>query len=437
MRVRESIESAAYVACIVVLQIAYVVGAALGPSRYFGFNQLRHIGVPGTLLALAGIWVAVWLLARVSGRLSKHLPRRVGPADRPVVAALVVACFGIGVFLILRSHAPNPDGIALLEKIPRDVASIGSHVTHDEMLELYLHSRVYHYANGLLGWSVAQVYAVVSAVAGGIYLFILVLLANQAAPASRFGFVGLALSGGYVQLFFGEIENYTMVATMILIYLAVAHLYVRRRAPLWAASGALSLAIAFHLLAGWLLPSLGYLFLLSKKRSEVRSIGGGILGLTLPLAAALAFLHFHGLPIQRLLDSSHVSGMGGNYARYLAPLQLEYHGGIVNVLALLLPAVFMLPALAYFGRLGRDPYSRFLQIGTFSMLLFAFIWRAQLGVYEDWSLFAPGLVPAALLVSRSFFLDSRAGGWRIAAALMLTGSLHTLLWILSNHFRWS
>ncbi len=431
-------ESVAYIASVALLQVGYIIGAALGPSRYFGFNQLHHVGAVTAVLVLA----AAWLVCRARSTRAPQPGGSLSGARRRAIPslllALLVACAGTAAFLLLRSHAPNPDGVALLEKIPRDVARYGAHVTHDEMLELYIHSRFYDHANRLLGWSVPTSYQVLSALAGGAFLFVLVLFAREAIRASQAEFLGLALAGGYVQLFFGDVENYTLVKMMILIYFALAHRYIQRRVPLWAPSLGLSFAVGLHLVAGWLLPSLCYLFLIAKRRGEARGIPAGAAALVFPIAALLVFLHFNGLPIRRLFDSSHVSGMGGHYGRYIAPLRVKYVGGIVNVVVLLLPSIVLLPALARFGQLGSDPFSRFLQIGAFSMLVFTFVWRAQLGVYEDWNLYAPGMVPVSLLVARSVSSVQAEPRMRLVArVLILTGTVHALMWILSNHYRWT
>jgi hypothetical protein len=173
-------ESVALIAAIVVLQVAYLIGCALGPSRYFGVNQLHGLGLPGCSVLLVGTWIVAGLAAMRMPASPEQGERQTG--THPIVEAALVALVGACAFLLLRSHVLNPDGTALLEKIPRDVADHGAHVTHDEMLELYLHSRAYFYAKQSLGWSVRQTYQVLSALAGGVFLLLLCLFSRVIAP---------------------------------------------------------------------------------------------------------------------------------------------------------------------------------------------------------------------------------------------------------------
>ena len=420
-------EARSYAVAVLLLQAAYLASGILLPARFFGIHQLAYFGwiVPSCVIAFS------WLLA----------VRMPPPLDvRPVPPWVLPSGFvvlGLALFLLFPSHALNPDGLALLEKIPRDVAARGAHVTHDEMLELYLHSRMYLYMNQVAGWSVADCYRVTSALSGGVFLILIVLLAGRMAPASqRPLFLAVALSGGYMQLFFGDVENYSLVATVMLAYVLAAYLHLSRHARLWVPSFVLATAIGFHLLAGWLLPSLVFLFWRTAREGKWRDLAWALVALVVPLACLLIFLHFQGLPIQRLLDSSHATGMGGHYARYLAPLDIEYIGGMANVVILLIPGVVLSPLLVYHDRLGSDPADRFLTIAALGMVAFTTLWRAQLGALQDWNLFAPGAAILALWIARGTVDAARRGPRGVELALWaLAGSSagHSAAWILRNH----
>jgi hypothetical protein len=62
-------------------------------------------------------------------------------------------------------------------------------------------------------------------------------------------------------------------------------------------------------------------------------------------------------------------------------------------------------------------------------------WRAALGVYNDWNLYAPAALPLAILFWHNFAraetLFNKAG---IGAALILTSAAHSYAWIIDNHF---
>src|SRR5512144_3244701 len=203
-----------------------------------GINELGHLGLPAAGASLLAVWpTAAGVSTPAVRKLGAgfRLPKRI-PA---ILLEVLVAGLSVSVFLSLCNRFINRDGLNLFSKIPRDVARYGAHLTHDEMLELYVHSRLYYYAHGAFGWSVGKCYQVASAVAGGGFVLLLVRASRAWAPQSRLAFVGLVLSCGFVQLFFGDVENYTLVTLMILAYLVAADRYLNGRAPLWWPSLAL------------------------------------------------------------------------------------------------------------------------------------------------------------------------------------------------------
>lgn len=426
---RERRESLAYALAVLTLQAGYAIGASTYPNHFYGFNQLRYLGPLGVVAVIGIAWLSVpWGC------------RNEPPASRKdsVYSIMIQIALALGasvLFFLLRSNMPNPDGTTLIEEMPADVALNGARLTHDEMLELLVHSRIFAVAHRFWGWSVELSYQVPAAMAGGLFVSLMTLLARQCAKNRRVEFMALALCGGYIQLFFGDVENYSLVTVLILAYLVMCWWYVAGRVALWAPCLTLSLAICFHLVAGWFVPSLVYLVLRDRRERRSVTIPALAATLILPIGALLVFLHFHGLPIQRLFDSSHVSGMGGHYERYIPPLRARYFGGLINTVFLLIPTVVMLPVLAGLGQLGCDTYSRFLQVAGGTTLVMTVLWRAQIGVYEDWNLYAPGMIPVALLIAYRF-VESEGMARHLVRALLIAGYSHCLLWVLANHFRW-
>lgn len=407
------------------------------PNPFFGVNQFSFLGWPICLTLLLLSWCIPSYLGTFRGgmRLGQNARREWFPWR----LRWVVAGLGVALFLLLPSRKLNPDGEALLEKIPQDVALKGAHVTHDEMLELYLHSVLYRQMNKRAGWSVVDCYRVTSALAGGVYLLLLFSVIERiVAPGSRTLFLALVLGGGYIQLFFGDVENYALVTVAILAFLLAAYDFLSGRLPLWVPSLILAAAIGLHLVAGWMIPSLALLFSMAIVQQRHREWLLGVATFVLPLLGLLVFFHYNGLPIQRLFDSSHVFGMGGEYQRYFAPMTLtmKYIGGMANVLLLILPSVVLLPVLVASGRLGNDPAHRLTQVAALGMLVFLISWRAQLGPRQDWNLYAPVAVPVGLMVAgaaANAFGGASVRHRGVLGALAISGAAHTAAWVIRNH----
>ncbi len=422
---------------MIALLLAGYLYCVVVPARgdAWGFSQFRQIRPSVVYLVLAAVGVALADLIRGNGG-----GRAPGP-DEPLLSvgqllvyALVAVAF-VGLFWLFRSQFLNPDGRLLTLKIPRDVAATGAHLKHDEIMELFVHSRFWYLANRRLGWSVVKSYQVLSVLAGGLAVFLLLMLTRLLLPRRSLMLFLLMISAGYMQLFFGDVENYTLVTTLMLFYLLASHLFLSGRASIVVPSAILAVAICFHVLAGWLLPSLAYLYFLAAQRRQFRAMAGGIALSTLIVVGTLLAFHFSGLlPIQGLL-TSHLAGDGRGYSGMLAPLSIQYYWEIANLLFLLFPgAILILPLLA-FGRIGREREVVFLGVAGGCMLAFMLVWRAGLGVYYDWNLFAPGMIPLALLCFYHLLRNEqlRHSNW-ISFGILTLSMLHSYSWIISNHY---
>jgi hypothetical protein len=435
-------EHRVYLAIAVLAMSTYVLVGLILPIRFrtprflFGFNQFKHLGVlAAVLLCLLG--VAVILLYRWKRELIDDLVDRFGSVlfSRKTLF-VVVAILAAVLFFGLRSNFLNPDSIDLTWKLPRDVALKGAHVTHDEMWELYLHSRFWHYTNRVAGWSVTLSYQVLSSLAGGLFVLILLFYARLLVPRGALALAGLVASGGFMQLFFGDPENYTLTAVLVLAYLYASALHLRGKCTVVWPSMSLALAITFHLLAGWLLPSLAYLHLLQLRKRNLAAIALGAGAFVSIVALTLLFFHFQGLPLRDLYWNSHAFGHGGDILSMLAEPKPLYYLGLLNLLFLLMPAIWLVLPLVAFKRIALEPLNVHLVLASAFMLVFMFIWKATLGVYSDWNLFANAAIPLSALIgynlARVEHLPHRG---EILLALSWVFAMHSYCWIVSNHFR--
>ena len=417
-------EVVAWGACAVLMNVAYVYGSFVSGEDLFGIDALRRFGPTVYVSYAAGIIVAAVLLGASSARVR---------VERPA-AAILLAAFSLPVFFLLRTSRLNGDGIMLAPKFEAAIPTVGAYLTHDEMLEFFIHSRFWYYTHNWWGWQVVFSYQVASCLAGAAFVYGLVRLAPRVAPGSPWLFLAGSVAGGYMQLFFGDAENYTLTAVLVVFYVLAASRFLAREVGLWLPTMVLAVAMCFHLEAGWLLPSLLYLFAKSHERhGDLREAKTSTaLGATV-VAATLVYFHFHGLPLQRFFSShaGHALRMNGVFA---FGMPTHYFAEQFQLLLLLCPSVLILPALAVWRRGERDELTAFLAVSAGSMLVFQATWRAQLGVYDDWNLFAIGGMLTGLLIWRTVAVAARTRPLRIAAIWLAgTGWLHTYAWVLANH----
>jgi len=425
-----------YLALLALLGALYLwAGFLSGRQDLWGFSQLRRAEPAAVFLSVAACAIVYCDLGRRSsdGR-ARDQPVQTMSRVRLLCYALVAVAF-VALFWQFRSQFLNPDGRLLTVKIPRDVQLRGAHVKHDEMLELYLHSRFWYYTNGRLGWSVIKSYQVMSVLAGGVGVFLLLVLSRLLQPGHSLTLFCLIISGGFMQLFFGDVENYTLMSALVVLYLLVAYLFLKGKASLTVPSAALAAAVCFHAEAGWLLPSLLYLYVGALRKRRYRAVTVAATTSVLMVAGTLAAFHYSGvLPIQGILNS-HMLGDGRGFAGMLAPLSLAYYWQLLNLLFLLFPSVWVFVPLILYGRMDRSRWGVFLGIAAASMLAYMVVWRAGLGVYFDWNLFAPGIIPLALLCFHNLLRNEKLAHARwVWLGILGLSMLHSYAWIVSNHY---
>ncbi len=108
---------------------------------------------------------------------------------------------------------------------------------------------------------------------------------------------------------------------------------------------------------------------------------------------------------------------------------------MLNLLLLIFPGVLMIVPLLAYHRIKREPGNIFLGLASLFMLLFMFTWKADMGPYLDWNLYAPVAIPLSVLCWYNFLrIDHLRYHRRIFVALVGLASLHTYTWIITNHF---
>lgn len=417
-----------------ILLVRFFLNGELIRDFNFGFNQFKLIGLRGVLIGIVFV-ILVWTLRKKikiwSGNWFTFLEEK---KWRVHLFIWITAIFAGVLFFLFSTGFINPDAQSFERKFNRVVPVLGAHVTHDEMWELFFHSRFWLYTNQNYGLDVNFSYRVVSSVMGAVFILTLLYYVRQKLISEWLGFALLICSGGYMQLFFGDVENYTMTAVFVFLYLWIADLYVQNKVNLWLPCLLLVVAMSFHLLSGFLLPSLAYLFYLSYQKKHIKEIILGILLMTGLMVANLIFFTNYGLPIENLWTSSFASGQGGNYQDYIVTPNLIYYIEILNILFLIAPFLILMIPLIFFKRIIWNENNLFLLFSIVGMFCLLFGWKAQLGVYNDWNLYAITALPISLFIWNNFMnIPDIELKTNISILAGFIFSFHTLIWIYSNY----
>jgi hypothetical protein len=431
----------------------------------------------------AGVWGAVGMLALSPAVKWPLLLAAALLLTPPVGRAVVGACGGtarrlaaalgfvpawvwVGLLLAvawaLRSRTFYGDGLATI-----DALHAGQLINTKEPFDRLITAVVYRLGHVAVGWDAGTAIALVSTLAGGVYwAAILRLTRRLPLPCGQAWPVwGLLGTCGAVALFFGHVENYSLLAagTLWSLTLAVEAAQDRSRSLL-AAALATGATVATHLSAVWLAGALPVAWLWRWRaggsgqgfpsRPALREGGlGAALALVPPAVAAVAVAAF-GVP----LAGFSLTTFGGGDGRLFVPLRgvetayesftlfsAPHLAAFGNEVLLVAPAGALLALAGGFGRRanGRrtDAGTWVLAAATGGALAYAFLFNPdmaavapRLGALNEWDLFAFLAVPLTLLGLWWLRTAMDPGRERDALALgvLALSAAHTVPWLLLN-----
>lgn len=357
-------------------------------------------------------------------------------------------------------------------------------------LSIFLHAQLWLLLNPVLSLGVDTLYAVTSVLSGVGFVYVLFLLADSLGRdwAEKATIFGLMITVGSMQLFFGYVENYTIISLglMLALYLGIGCL--RGELSLIWPSLALAVTNAFHPSTIVLWPAMGYVgWRAAGTRASAKGKASEWLKLVLPPVlvfaglAALMTAGGHG-PAALLTDDrpggadgipfvplSRVTTEWQNYTMFSLDHLLDWanehflispFGLPLLLLALLDGSISRLRSVSpsqFNGRPDSLIHSKrndsgatfFLIVASLAYLFLTFVWNPDYGGRQDWDLFAPSafvytLLAAYLLtrqLARQLGLhppspESSCTLARVARLLIAASALHTIAWIYYNTIPW-
>lgn len=340
-------------------------------------------------------------------------------------------------------------------------------------LTVYLHAQLWALGHQLWGWADAMpAYALTSTLAGGAFVYVLARLSAELSTPPAMG--GEALSGarrawplltfglvitlGTIQLFFGYVENYTLMSLGMTVYLWLAWRCLQERlTPVWPAM-ALAITHALHPSTVVLAPSLVYL-----GWAWARRRAGTGRGLTATWQIALPMIAVAGGVIALMESGGHGLAYlvgedrpGGGDGRWLVPLwktttRWEHYtmfswGHLLDIVneqllsaPVVLPALICLAIWAWPQMRHGTAWTHLLCLASGAYLLFIWTWNPDYGGQRDWDLFAPAAIPLALLLADRLaaVLPDREALLQAGVVCIAAQAMHTIAWVYQNTLPWS
>lgn len=323
---------------------------------------------------------------------------------------------------------------------------------------VFLHQRLWQLlAYPRWGWGVDTVYAAVSVLCGVVFVFVVLIWAHAMgqSTAERVLLAGLVFTGGGMQLFFGYVENYTIISLGVMLFLYFGWRVLQNETPLWVASAVLALTNAFHPSTVVLWVAMAYL--VWRKWQAGLSVWELLQAVLLPpllvgsVVLSLMEIGNHGLAAFLGDDRP-----GGGDHVWFVPLSLAaptewqryamfsaaHFADWGNEMLLTAPlGIFALAGVPILWKRLQQSNARirtaleFFALAAFGYLLLTWVWNADYGMQKDWDLFSPASITVNVLAGVLWVTllrgDDEAMG-ESALIVWAVAGLHTLAWVLSN-----
>jgi len=382
----------------------FLIGTAAPQGRVWGFNWWAYLPTVWQallgLVALAGGPVLWFLVGRLYHRESREGSDR--PSEGFGYVAVPYVVLSAVLFLLFpgRTHFLG-DGYQLLTRLADGLGSVKSW----DVGASWLNNLVFSLTSGDNQQRALTAYRLISVISGILTFGVVAIAAGKLFEdrLRRVLFLVGVTTGGYSLMFFGYVENYALLITMLALYAFLGLRALRGHISAWWTLPVLAVATALHIFGLLLLPSFGYLVLrstpparrLASLPTKTKLIIAAVLlllGLALYqyLHSSFRFFTFAFLPI--LPDQFTVEG------DYL--LSAKHVIDTLNLLLLLLPGLLVLAA-AIGMTVGRKFFApaehRFLLIMTLSTLAAVHVFNPGIGMPRNWDLFSVVGVPLAFL----------------------------------------
>jgi hypothetical protein len=447
---------------------------------------LGGLAVAALVLTPANDALGRWL-DRLWRAVSCQVPRRLLFRDKRLWFALIAAVTAIPFWWFRIRHLRWGDAYFIAQALSytgpdRPIWTI---YNWQSPLSILLHAELWLWIHPALGVSVETLYAITSVLSGVGFVYVLFLLADALGQSwtQKATIFGLVATTGSLQLFFGYVENYTIISLGLVLTLYLGVRCLRGEISLAWPSLSLAIANAFHPSTMVLWPAMAYVGWhiagsQPSARGKVLQWARMMAPPALVFAGLATLMAAGGHGPQAMLTEDRPGGADGipfvplfqvttewqHYTLFSLPHLLDWANEhfLISSFGLFLLFLYLVTRLGQLKTarsLQADGRSQdnlqgagidagtitFLAIASLSYLLLTFVWNPDYGGRRDWDLFAPSAfvytplaasLLARLVANRPETDRGRCTLARAARLLIAVSALHTLAWIYYNTIPW-
>jgi hypothetical protein len=418
---------------------AYVVlfatkSATNGWWAFFFFDELPHWVRVVSAAAPLGL-ILSWRFVPIDA-IEKRVLRRPRKGRRALLIA-ATTLIAAAIFWTFREQRLWGDGPTLVGVINGSIGkgAIAEIFYWTKPLDHLLAVGAMKLMHAAWGWPTKKVLALLSVLSGAGFVLLLYPTARRLASSAygRFFVFCMPLTMGAGQLWFGHIEHYSRVTTLLLATMLAAVRYIQTGRAAWAAPLLGAVTITAHPLSLCLVPALCALPFLGPGDARKR-LRLWTLAVMPALGYLLAFFivsrHLGAGPV--LLNPWKI-----RFALYPSELTSIHLWNVFQNWLLTAPLGLAMIGLdlLHVRKFWRDPVIVMLCILSGSFFAFTLLYNHGLGRLRDWSLFAPAALPLCMLAAHGHARraeHARSVVLRGAFAFVLS-SAFTIPWVASNH----
>lgn len=397
--------------------------------------------VSGIILLLCVPWVnyrfldtAKQAITRCHGFLSKRLSFNTFSLLISLIFMLFFWTFR------LTNRALSTDAVMIPKAIERAIAEGRMYIAPDEILSSLTNYFSYRFFFVTNGWSIETSIGLLSCLWGGIFIYLLVHLVRylQDNPVYQSSALLFFLFSGFMQIYFGDIENYALPYLIVTLYIYSSFKYLSENDyGVFVPTAIWFLSLFSHVLTFTFTPSLLYIWLLKNKRQSIK-----LLAFILIILAFISVVGSTSIPIAGMFHISNMLSfstvMKKMYILNHFPLSAITHRLIAclnETIFVSLPSLIIIGYFLLFHFNKIDFTDQILQI-SFINVLSSISCLLILGPFSfDWNLFAFIAIANAILAMTLFFkVPLERKHYYHFVIYLIISFFHTAILILSSHY---